>query len=475
MAIPPALTRLLEVERSQLGIQEHPHGSNHVKYNTAYYGHPVHNRAHTNYAWCVVFQWWCFQRAGIPTSVFPKSANVFAVRDWYKKKGRFDHTPRVGSLAIFSFSHIALVEKVLTHGRVQTIEGNTDTAGGRTGGKVMRKVRRSGIQGFCHPDYGHVPAATHAPRPPDANPHPVVPAAHPVVLHQARRPRAAAAQASVERMRVGILLRLPGNSAKAMMKRPTHRVVAGDTLSQIAQRNGTSVARLAALNGIKNPDHIQVGMLLRLPGFSPLSRLTHPPRRHPPGVGDKPATPAHSPAKHVGGGLSSKQLGAIMPQLPQHKITVYLPHLNDAMHEGQITSPLRMAAFLAQLAHESVQLRYFEEIASGAAYEGRRSLGNTHRGDGRRFKGRGPIQLTGRANYAAASKALKVDLLHHPEQAATAKYGFRIAQWFWTTHGLNQLADQRQFIKITLRINGGTKGERSRETYYLRAKHVLGA
>jgi predicted chitinase len=466
MAIPPALTRLLDVERSQLGIQEHPHGSNNVKYNTAYYGHPVHNSAHTNYAWCVVFQWWCFQRAGIPTSAFPKSPNVFAVRDWYKKRGRFDHTPRVGSLAIFSFSHIALVEKVLTHGRIQTIEGNTDAAGGRTGGKVMRKIRRSGIQGFCHPDYDHVRAATHAPAPPRGQPS--------AAVQPAPRPRAAAARVSVERMRVGILLRLPGKSPKAMMKRPTHRVVAGDTLSRIAQRNGTSVARLAALNGIKNPDLIRVGMLLRLPGSSPLSMLTHPPRRHPPGAGNKPAAPAPSHAKNVVGGLSSKQLGAIMPQLPQHKITLYLPYLNDAMHEGQITSPLRMAAFLAQLAHESVQLRYFEEIASGAAYEGRRSLGNTHRGDGRRFKGRGPIQLTGRANYAAASKALKVDLLHHPEQAATAKYGFRIAQWFWTTHGLNHFADQRQFIKITLRINGGTKGERSRETYYLRAKHVLG-
>ena len=83
-----------------------------MKYNTAYYGHKVHNVGSTNYAWCVVFQWWCFQKAGIPTSIFPKSANVFAVRDWYKKRGRYSSRPRVGSLAIFSFSHIGLVVKV---------------------------------------------------------------------------------------------------------------------------------------------------------------------------------------------------------------------------------------------------------------------------------------------------------------------------------------------------------------------------
>ena len=107
--------------------------------------------------------------------------------------------------------------------------------------------------------------------------------------------------------------------------------------------------------------------------------------------------------------------------------------------------------------------------------EGREDLGNVRPGDGVRYHGRGYIQLTGRANYTAASKALKVDLLRHPEQAATPQYGFRIAQWFWTTHGLNHLADQRKFIKITLRVNGGTKGQRSRETYYRRAKRVLGA
>ena len=68
------------------------------------------------------------------------------------------------------------------------------------------------------------------------------------------------------------------------------------------------------------------------------------------------------------------------------------------MEKYQITTPLRRAAFLAQLAHESGELKYMEEIASGEAYEGRKELGNTAPGDGKRYKGRGPIQLTGRFN-----------------------------------------------------------------------------
>src|SRR5207342_2210749 len=96
----------------------------------------------------------------------------------------------------------------------------------------------------------------------------------------------------------------------------------------------------------------------------------------------------------------------------------YLPYLNAAMAEAKINTPARKAAFLAQLAHESGELRYMEEIADGSAYEGRRDLGNTHPGDGRRFKGRGPIQLTGRANYERFGELLGVDLVNDPDQAA---------------------------------------------------------
>jgi putative chitinase len=171
--------------------------------------------------------------------------------------------------------------------------------------------------------------------------------------------------------------------------------------------------------------------------------------------------------------LNDKQLRAIMPHLPKDRAAKFLGPLNAAMKEYQINTRKRQAAFLAQLAHESGELRYMEEIASGQAYEGRKDLGNTQPGDGKRFKGRGPIQFTGRANYRRAGKALGLDLEGHPEKVATPEVGTRVAGWFWKTHGLNELADKGDFKLITRRINGGYNGLASRQKYYRRALEVL--
>jgi putative chitinase len=175
------------------------------------------------------------------------------------------------------------------------------------------------------------------------------------------------------------------------------------------------------------------------------------------------------------GPLALAQLRAIMPHLPKEKAEAYLEPLKKALAEYDITTPKRRAGFLAQLAHESGELRYMEEIASGEAYEGRKDLGNTEPGDGKRYKGRGPIQLTGRANYRSAGKALGLDLEGNPAQAAQPEVGFRVAGWFWKTHGLNELTDKGDFRQITRRINGGYRGEESREKYYRRALVVLDA
>jgi len=171
--------------------------------------------------------------------------------------------------------------------------------------------------------------------------------------------------------------------------------------------------------------------------------------------------------------VTDDELRQIMPNCAAAKRTDYLPFIQQAMEEFEITTYLREAAFLAQLAHESGELRYMEELASGAAYEGRKDLGNTQPGDGVRYKGRGPIQLTGRANYQKYGDLLGVDLINNPTQAATPQVGFRIAGEFWKLNGLNQLADQQQFETITRRINGGLNGQPDRLKYYNRAKQVL--
>ena len=165
---------------------------------------------------------------------------------------------------------------------------------------------------------------------------------------------------------------------------------------------------------------------------------------------------------------------AAMPGLSRPLATEYLPLMEAAMREFQITSEARARMWLAQVGHESVSLRYFEEIASGAAYEGRRDLGNTQPGDGRRFKGRGPIQLTGRSNYTIAGRALGLDLVGRPELAAQPRHAFRVSAWWWQTHGLNQISDTGDVVAATRRINGGLNGLADRQARYIRIR-ALGA
>jgi predicted chitinase len=164
--------------------------------------------------------------------------------------------------------------------------------------------------------------------------------------------------------------------------------------------------------------------------------------------------------------MNVETLMKAMPGLPRHTAQAYLPFMEQAMNEFQINTPERAQMWLAQVGHESGSLKYMEEIASGAAYEGRKDLGNTQSGDGRRYKGRGPIQLTGRANYAAAGKALGLDLINHPEIAAQPKNAFRISAWWWWQHGLNPIADRRDVTGATKRINGGTNGLADRQERY---------
>lgn len=170
--------------------------------------------------------------------------------------------------------------------------------------------------------------------------------------------------------------------------------------------------------------------------------------------------------------MTSDELILIMPYARKSADKFAQP-LTDAMEEFEINTPWRQAAFLAQVGHESGDLLYVKELASGAAYEGRRDLGNTQAGDGVRFKGRGLIQITGRSNYSKCGDALGVDLIAHPELLEGTDLACRSAAWFWKTHGLNELADQGDFYAITRRINGGTNGLDDRIAHWDRAKEVL--
>ena len=174
--------------------------------------------------------------------------------------------------------------------------------------------------------------------------------------------------------------------------------------------------------------------------------------------------------------ITEQQLLQILPNAGR-QAGVFVPVLNTAMAKYGIVTRLRMAAFVAQVGHESGQLRYVREIwgptAQQAGYEGRADLGNTVKGDGSRYRGRGLIQVTGRGNYAACGEALGLDLINKPELLEVPQWAAMSAAWFWSMKGLNTLADQGEFVKITRRINGGINGLEDRQALHDMALKVL--
>ncbi|ACB53271.1 hypothetical protein cce_3923 [Crocosphaera subtropica ATCC 51142] len=173
--------------------------------------------------------------------------------------------------------------------------------------------------------------------------------------------------------------------------------------------------------------------------------------------------------------FSPENLKAIMPNATSADIATYVNPLNKVLSDFDLATTTRACAFIAQIAHESGSLRYKEEIASGAAYEGRRDLGNTQPGDGKRFKGRGLIQLTGRANYRQCGQALNLPLEQNPELVVKDPYtNAAVAGWYWQSRNINAAADAGDFQRVTRLINGGLNGYSDRLQYWERAKKVLG-
>lgn len=160
----------------------------------------------------------------------------------------------------------------------------------------------------------------------------------------------------------------------------------------------------------------------------------------------------------------------------QHRIVSDISAIfAPTLHSYAISSRLRIAHFMAQVTHECAGFRTTEEFASGAAYEGRADLGNTQKGDGKRYKGRGLIQLTGRANYRKIGQLLQLELEHHPELAAEPATSLRIACEYWKSRNINAAADEDDLIKATRLVNGGLNGLEDRRNYLQKAKQALAA
>lgn len=147
-----------------------------------------------------------------------------------------------------------------------------------------------------------------------------------------------------------------------------------------------------------------------------------------------------------------------------------LPHMVERF---EINTPVRQQHFLSQCAHESDHFQTTREYASGRAYEGRKDLGNTTKGDGERYRGRGLIQLTGRFNYTTASAALGEPYVDDPALVEKFPAAAIVSGWFWATHGLNELADKDDIHLVTRRVNGGLNGLPSRKVALANAKSAI--
>ncbi len=200
--------------------------------------------------------------------------------------------------------------------------------------------------------------------------------------------------------------------------------------------------------------------------------------------------------------MSPQTLQLIMPMC--RRAVQFAGPLSSAMSEFGIDTPLRQAAFLAQVAHESAELSALEECLAyspsrimdvfprhvsswqdadrlsksperlaNRVYASRNGNGDEASGDGYRYRGRGLIQLTGRDNYRLAASALHLPLLDQPELLIKPEHAARSAAWFWFSRGCNALADAGNFLAITKKINGGTNGYTDRCRYWARAKQSV--
>lgn len=159
------------------------------------------------------------------------------------------------------------------------------------------------------------------------------------------------------------------------------------------------------------------------------------------------------------------------------EVETFVDLMNEQFPKYGITTPERAAMFLAQLLHETGGGVFWKEIwgptPTQSRYEGRKDLGNTVKGDGLKFKGRGGFQCTGRANYTAYKAYSGVNVVSHPEFLEQPKYALDVSLWFWKRHALNRFADIEDVKGCTRIINGGFNGLAERQAYYSQLIHLI--
>lgn len=267
----------------------------------------------------------------------------------------------------------------------------------------------------------------------------------------------------------------------------TYTIKSGDTLGKIARQfynDASKYMLIAKANNIVDVNKISVGMTLEIPELAPQPTAE--------------VTPTSL-------SLTATELKAIMPRASDEAIDKYLNGINQALQTYAINTPLRACHFLAQIAHESGELRYNEENLNYSAkalqavfgkyfptqaaadacarkpeaianivYADRMGNGDPQSDDGWRYRGRGLFQLTGKDNYQRYSDYCQSDVVSQPDEVAhNPVHCVGVAGWYWQSHNLNALADNDDIKAITRKINGGLNGLDDREAKLAQAKAVL--
>jgi putative chitinase len=175
--------------------------------------------------------------------------------------------------------------------------------------------------------------------------------------------------------------------------------------------------------------------------------------------------------------ITASDIRQIAPTAAPRIVAGIVDH-QQSIAQGGIDTPLRLSHFIAQLAHESAHFSVTREFASGIGYEGRKDLGNTKAGDGKRYRGRGLIQTTGRANYREATKDIRKlipgapDFEANPVELEEFPWALLAAISYWRRRNINADADRDDVVAVTKKINGGTNGLEDRKRYLAKTKAI---